>query len=282
MYRFARLSAAALLALGTAVLPALADEVTADTVLAEVNGHKITVGNLIEVRKTLPQQYQQLPDDVLFKGMLDQMIQQQVLADELGTPTRAEELTIQNQQAALAAGLMVKRILAQPISDEDLQKAYQAQYASAEPKKEYNASHILVKTKEEADDIIKQLSEGAKFADLARDKSQDPGSGAAGGELGWFSTGMMVKPFEDAVVNAKVGEVTGPIETQFGWHIILVNDTRLAEAPKLDDVRADLEKALRDQQVQDAIAAATAKAQIVRNDIPGLDPSIMKNEDLVK
>jgi peptidyl-prolyl cis-trans isomerase C len=281
MFRFARISAAAALVL-TSALPALADDITADTVVAEVNGHKITVGNMIELRKGLPDKYKALPDDVLYKGMLDQMIQQQVLADELGSPSKAEQLTLDNQRAALAAGLVVNRLLEAPIPDEDLQKAYQDKYAGAEPQMEYNASHILVKTQEEADDIIKQLQAGAKFEDLAREKSQDPGSGAAGGKLGWFGKGMMVKPFEDAVVAAKVGEVTGPVQTQFGWHIILLNETRVAEAPKLDDVRGDLEAELRDKAVKDAIAAATAKAQITRNDIPGLDPSILKNEDLVK
>jgi peptidyl-prolyl cis-trans isomerase C len=93
---------------------------------------------------------------------------------------------------------------------------------------------------------------------------------------------MMVKEFEDAVVAAKVGEVTDPVQSQFGWHIILVNETRVQEAPPLDAVREELLAELRDKAVQDAIAAATANAQIVRNEIPGLDPAFLRNEDLLK
>lgn len=281
MFRFARTAAVAALALVVAA-PGFAEDLTADTVLAEVNGQTITAGNLITLLKSLPPKYQQLPNDVLLKGMLDQMIQQTVLASELGDPSTAEALTLHNQEVALKAGLVLARVADAPISQADLEAAYHAKYDQAGGQTEYNASHILVPTKEEADAIIEQLHTGASFGDLAREKSQDPGSGSQGGNLGWFSKGMMVKPFEDAVTGAKVGEIVGPVQTQFGWHVIQLNDSRIAEAPKLDEVKADLETELRQKAVQDAIADATAKAQITRNDIEGLDPSFLRNEALVK
>lgn len=281
MYPFARTTAAAVLAVLSA-LPALAEDVTADTVLAEVNGHKITVGHMIALRRNLPAQYQQFPDDVLFQGLMDQMIQQTVLADTLGTPTPAEQLQIDNQNIAMAAGLVVQRVVAEGITDEALQAAYNARFADVEPTLEYNASHILVATKEEADAIVADLRGGANFGDIAREKSTDPGSGANGGNLGWFGKGMMVKPFEEAVVAATVGEVTEPVESQFGWHIILVNETRTQEAPPLESVREELIKEMRDKAVSDAVAAATDKAQITKHEIEGLDPSFLRNEDLLK
>jgi peptidyl-prolyl cis-trans isomerase C len=281
MFRSASTCAAALLSLALA-LPAQAEDINADTVLAEVNGHKITAGHMIALRVNLPEQYQSLPDNVLFDGLLEQMIQQILLAGELGTPTRAEQMQIENQQTAMAAGLEVQRLLATAVSDEALKAAYDARFANAEPELEYNASHILVASKEEADAIVAELAAGGDFAEIAKTKSTDPGSGANGGELGWFGNGMMVKPFEDAIVAAKVGEVTGPVQSQFGWHIIKVNETRVKAAPALDEVRAELEDELKDKAVQDAIAAATAKAQITRNEIEGLDPAFIRNEDLIK
>jgi peptidyl-prolyl cis-trans isomerase C len=280
MFRFARTSVLAL----CLAMPAVAQDapVGADTVLAEVNGTRITVGHLIAMRMKLPEQYQSLPDDVLFSGLLDQMIQQTVLAGEVGTPSKAEALEIENQTTALSAAVVVQRLLSQPVSEEALQALYAERYANADRALEYNASHILVATKEEADAIVADLRGGADFAEIAKEKSTDPGSGANGGELGWFGTGMMVKEFEEAVVAAKVGEVTDPVQSQFGWHVILVNETRVPEAPALDSVRDELVAELRDKAVQDAIAAATANAQIVRNEIPGLDPAFLRNEDLLK
>lgn len=281
MYRFARTCAAIALALAAAS-PGLAADITADTVIAEVNGVKITAGHMIALRQNLPEQYQSLPDQVLYDGLLDQMIQQVVMSGEMGTPTRSEALQIENQEIAMSAGLVVQRVLNGAVTEAGLQAAYDARFAGATQDLEYNASHILVETKEEADAIVAELAAGADFADIARDKSKDPGSGANGGLLGWFGKGMMVKPFEDAVLAATVGEVTAPIESQFGWHIILVNETRTQALPALDELREELADELRDAAVQELIAAATAKAQITRTELEGLDPAFLRNEDLLK
>jgi peptidyl-prolyl cis-trans isomerase C len=281
MYRFARTCAAIALALAAAS-PGRAAEITADTVIAEVNGVKITAGHMIALRQNLPEQYQSLPDEVLYDGLLDQMIQQIVMSGEMGTPTRSEALQIENQEIAMSAGLVVQRVLSGAVTEEGLQAAYDARFAGAAQELEFNASHILVETKEEADAIVAELAAGADFADVARDRSKDPGSGANGGLLGWFGKGMMVKPFEDAVLAAKVGEVTAPVESQFGWHIILVNETRTQALPALDELREELADELRDAAVQEVIAAATAKAQITRTEIEGLDPVFLRNEDLLK
>lgn len=281
MYRFARTCAAIALALAAAS-PGLAADITADTVIAEVNGVKITAGHMIALRQNLPEQYQSLPDQVLYDGLLDQMIQQVVMSGEMGTPTRSEALQIENQEIAMSAGLVVQRVLNGAVTEAGLQAAYDARFAGATQDLEYNASHILVETKKEADAIVAELAAGADFADIARDKSKDPGSGANGGLLGWFGKGMMVKPFEDAVLAATVGEVTAPIESQFGWHIILVNETRTQALPALDELREELADELRDAAVQELIAAATAKAQITRTELEGLDPAFLRNEDLLK
>src|SRR5690606_27065309 len=127
--------------------------------------------------------------------------------------------------------------------------AYDARYGSATPETEYKASHILVETEEAAADLVKQLADGADFATLARDNSTGP-SGPNGGDLGWFGTGMMVKPFEDAVVALEPGEIAGPVQTDFGWHVIKREETRLKDAPDFAAVKDELADELQRKTVE--------------------------------
>ena len=121
-------------------------------------------------------------------------------------------------------------------TDAELKAEYDTQVA-AMPKMQYKARHILVKTKEEADAIIAELKKGAKFEKLAAEKSLD-GSKTNGGDLGWFSPGNMVKPFADAVAGLKKGETTStPVQSEFGWHVIRLDDTRETAPPSFDSVK---------------------------------------------
>ena len=266
----------------TAVLagPALAEGETADTVVATVNGVKITLGQMIALRETLPEQYTSLPEDVLFKGIYDQLIQQEVLAQsvkELGPRALA---SIENDKRGYVSGLAIEGIVKAAVTDEALQAAYDAKFQDAAPQTEYNAAHILVATEEEANKLKADLAAGADFAELAKANSTDTGSGANGGDLGWFGKGMMVKPFEDAVVGAKVGEVTGPVKTDFGYHLILVKETRVADKPTLDQLRDELAKEVEDTAIKAKIDELTAGATVTR-DGEALDPAILKNSALI-
>ena len=206
--------------------PVLADgHESADTVLATVNGTEITVGSLIAMTAMLPQEYQQLPDEVLFDGMLDQLIQQELLAvaaEADMTPLR--EAGLANAARNFLATSLVEEVAREPVTDEELQAVYDEIFAAVEPSVEYNASHILVETEEEAAEIVTLLADGADFAELATERSTGP-SGPNGGQLGWFGPGMMVAPFEEAVMALEIGDVSGPVETQFGWHVIILNDS---------------------------------------------------------
>jgi peptidyl-prolyl cis-trans isomerase C len=115
---------------------------------------------------------------------------------------------------------------------------------------------------------------------LAKANSTDTGSGAQGGDLGWFGLGMMVKPFEDAVVAAQIGKVTDPVKSDFGWHLILVSETRVAEQPTLDDLREELAAEVENKAVEAKIAELTATAKVEK---PGekLDPALLKKTDLI-
>ena len=267
------------LALAAAVaLPVTAqDEPSVDTVVATVNDTEITLGHMLVARASLPQQYQQLPDDVLFQGILDQLVQQTALADSFtGELPPRVTLSIENETRSLTAGEAIEGVMAEDVSDEELQAAYDAQYKDAEPEQEFNASHILVETKEEADAIKVELDGGADFAEVAKEKSTGP-SGPGGGSLGWFGPGMMVPEFEEAVAGMEAGGVSEPVETQFGWHVIKLNETRTGEAPALEDVREELETQVRQTKVQEAIESLTEAAEVDRSAAEGIDPTVLKN-----
>jgi peptidyl-prolyl cis-trans isomerase C len=264
-------------ALGLAAAPLAAQD--ADTVVATVGDTEITIGHMIVARQTLPRQYQQLPDEVLFPGLLDQLIQQNALAQSLESPTKATQLTIENQRTGLLAGEALGMAGQDAATDEAIEAAYAARYADAEPSTEYNASHILVETEEEAQALIGQIDEGANFAELAREHSTGP-SGPDGGSLGWFGTGMMVPEFEEAVMALESGEVSPPVQTQFGWHVVRLNETRMAEAPPLEEVRGEIAEELRQQAVEARIAEVVEQADITRAEVD-VDPSILSDLSLV-
>ncbi|PYE84428.1 peptidylprolyl isomerase [Pseudoroseicyclus aestuarii] len=297
------LSLAAILAAGTA-MPALAQDDTATTeteattteaestggdeaqstasasdVVVTVNGTEITLGEMIIARNQLPAQYQQLPPEALFDGLVNQIVQQQVLADTVdGTPERVE-FALSNERRSLLAGEAVNALMGEGPSDEELQAAYDEAFADVEPVTEYHARHILVDTQDEATAVIERLNAGEDFDAVAQEVSTDTGSGAQGGDLGWFADGMMVQPFQDAVSELEPGEMSEPVETQFGWHVIELQDTRMQEAPSLDEVRDQLTQQIQQQQVEDRLAELEGEAEITRNE--DIAPSALSDTSLL-
>ncbi|MFQ6546955.1 peptidylprolyl isomerase [Aestuariibius sp. 2305UL40-4] len=253
-----------------------AEAPTADTVIATVNGTDITLGHLVIARAQLPAQYQQLPAEILFDGVLDQLIQQTLLADQLEEETGRLQLALDNERRSLRAGEVITEITESAVTEEALQEAYDTRFADVEPTQEYNASHILVETEEEAQEVITELEGGADFAELAQDRSTGP-SGPNGGELGWFGPGMMVAPFEEAVVALEVGEVSGPVETQFGWHVIILNDSRQQEAPPIEQLRPELEAELQQAAIEARVNELTEGADITRPEAGDFDPAILND-----
>jgi len=255
-----------------AAAEAPAAKASADTVVATVNGTDITLGHMQVLRAKLPAQYQKLPLDVLYKGILEQLVQQTALA-QLSEPkmTLRDKLAIENDRRGYLSGLALADFANNVVTDAVLQKAYDAKYS--EMKKEYNAAHILVKTEEEANKIKAEIDGGADFAEMAKAHSSD-GAAANGGDLGWFSEGMMVKPFQDAVFAMEKGQVSAPVQTQFGWHLIQLKDTRIAKAPPLDEVRDKLATEIQQAAIQDHLKEVVAAAKIER---PGdtMDPAIL-------
>lgn len=259
--------------------PAMAQD--ADQVVATVNGTDITVGHMIVARATLPAQFQELPDEVLFNGILEQLIQQTLLAQSFdGDLPKRVQLSLENETRSLTAGEALEGLFATALTPAALQAAYEARFEGAEQAEEYNASHILVETEEAAVAIKAEIEGGAEFAAVAREKSTGP-SGPNGGQLGWFGTGAMVPSFEAAVIALEVGEISDPVQTQFGWHVIILNETRVQERPALEDIRAELEDELRTASLEARIEDLTATATINQSGATGLDPAILKDLTLV-
>lgn len=265
----------------TLALPAAAETPDAGTVVARVNGEEITVGHMIVARASLPQQYQQLPVDTLYDAILDQLIQQSALQQSLGgTTPRHVELALDNERRSLLAAEAIEGIMATAASDADIQAAYDAEYGDGFGADEFNASHILVETEDEARALKAELDAGADFAELAKAKSTGP-SGPSGGALGWFELGRMVPKFEDAVAALEPGQVSGPVQTKFGWHVILLNETRKTDAPALETVREDIAARLRQEAVKIRIDELVGASSIDRLEVDGLDPMILQDLDLV-
>lgn len=260
---------------------AAAQDANADTVIATVNGTEITLGQLIIARAQLPQQYQQLPADILFDGLVEQLIQQELLAKSVTEEPKRVALALQLERRSLLAGEAIEAISNEAITDEALTALYDSRFGSAEPEVEFNASHILVETEEEALAVIARLDDGADFATTAQEVSTGP-SGPSGGELGWFGMGMMVAEFEAAVAELEVGAISAPVQTQFGWHVIKLNDTRDTPIPELDAVRQELVSEIQEQAVTEALESLTESAEIVRAEDLGLDPAILQNLDLLE
>ncbi len=259
----------------------LAAQPTADTVVATVNGEEITVGHMIVARATLPQQYQQLPAETLYNAILDQLIQQTSLVQAGdGKVPREVRIQIENEKRSLLAAGMLEEIMGASAGDAEVKAAYDAKYADGYGGDEFSAAHILVETEEEALAIKADLDAGADFAQTAKEKSTGP-SGPGGGDLGWFGLGAMVPEFEAAIVTLEPGQVSDPVKTQFGWHVIILNEKRKSKAPELATVREELVTQLQQDAVEARIEELTAAATIVRPEIEGMTPELIQNLDLL-
>lgn len=268
------------LAVVSALPLAAQDAPTVDTVVATVNGEAITLGELIVLREKLPAQYQQLPDDVLFKGLIDQAVQQLTLEQSVAdTKSKRDELWLETDARGYMAGKALEAVVKTAVTPEALQAAYDAKYAAAPDATEYSAAHILVADEAKAKELKTQIDGGADFAELAKANSSDTGSAVNGGDLGWFGLGMMVKPFEDAVVALEPGKVSDPVKSDFGWHIIKLNETRVAAKPTLEAVTQELQAELEQKAVAAHIEKLTAEAKIEKPG-EGLDPALMRDATL--
>ncbi|MDP5086762.1 MAG: peptidylprolyl isomerase [Yoonia sp.] len=272
------LGAAAVTALMTT--GATAQDVTADTIVATVGDTEITLGEVIIARTQLPPQFAQFPNEVLFEGIIDQLIQQQLLADVLTETPAVVEYTLNNERRSLLAAQVITEIAETSITEADIQAAYDMRFADAVEIEEFNASHLLVETEEEAAAAKARIDEGAAFADVARDVSIGP-TGPNGGNLGWFGKGAMVPAFEDQITSLEVGGVSEPFETQFGWHVATLMEVRVQPQPTLEDLRREITAELQEAAITARLEELAAAQTIVEPEAGQFDPNLIDQIDLL-
>ena len=248
--------------------PALAKDEgakTAKTIIATVNGTPIPqyrADALIGAQTA--QGRPDTPD--LHQAVREELIRRELLAQEAHKMGIDKKPEIQGEmelarQSVLIGAYMQEYLRSHPISDAAVKKEYDSVKAKLGDK-EYKARHILVGTEKEAKDIIAKLDKGAKFEDLAKE-SKDPGSKDHGGELGWAAPTSYVQPFADALVKLQKGKYTEtPVKTDFGYHVIMLEDTRPLKLPTLDETKAQLVQRLQQQMVEKHILALRSKAKV--------------------
>ena len=236
--------------------------------VAKLNGEDIYLDEVLRLVEKLPEEIRQQPLETYFDRLIDDIVDSRLAAaagNEAGL-TYDERVIEQMSIAAqrVLAEAWINSELRKSITDEAVQQAYDIFVADEQSRHEVRARHILVKEKAEAEAVIAELQGGADFAELAKKRSTGP-SGPNGGDLGYFPRGAMVPAFENAAFALEAGSFTQtPVQTQFGWHIILVEEKRIAEAPTIEELAPQLRQNLISQNLGRLLDSLRTNARIER------------------
>jgi peptidyl-prolyl cis-trans isomerase C len=221
----------------------------ADPVVARINGFDIHRSDIEEAARNLPPQARQQPADKIYEALLNQMVGTTLVAQAArrakfqDQPDTKRKLALIQDQ--VLAQLYIDQLIQKDITEAKLKAAYEKYLKTAPPREEVNARHILLTNEADAKAVIDQLKKGADFATLAKEKTTDPAGKTSGGDLGWFTKDQMVPEFADAAFKLKKGEFTEtPVKTQFGWHVIKVEDRRVAKPPSFEELKPQLSNQL--------------------------------------
>ena len=239
------LVAAALL--GTVVLPASAQN------LAIVNGKPVPSARAEALKQQVERSGRPITPEV--EGQIkEEVIAREIFMQEAKKRGLEGSAEYKNQLELARQTILIRELFADyqkknPVTDAEIQAEYD-KFVAANSGKEYKASHILVESEDQAKSIIAQVNKGAKFEEIAKKESKDPGSGAKGGDLDWANPSNYVAEFTEALVKLKKGEMTAvPVKSQFGWHIIRLDDERQAQLPKLEEVKPQIAQQLQQQKL---------------------------------
>ncbi|EIJ33177.1 peptidylprolyl isomerase [Thiothrix nivea] len=255
-----------IIATGLVGLTLIATTLYADDkkVVATVNGVEITQETLDAVSGMVSRSTQ--GEKVDSKALLDDLIVTELARQEANKAGLAERDEVKNKVKDFTDKLVLnlwtqEQAASFKPSDDELKKAYEER-TSGDNKYEYKARHILMKTQEEAAAVIKELESGVDFADLAKKKSTGP-SGPTGGDLGWFKAESMVKPFSAAVAKMEPGTISKePVQTQFGWHVIKLEERRDVKPPSFDDMKPQLEREFEQKKMLEYMDGLRSKADV--------------------
>jgi len=254
--RSAAVAAIALLAAATAANPALAQTAPAapanagampdpaTVTVARVGDDTISLADLIAMREDLPPQYRQVPLQMIYPALLERAIDGRLIANAARKANLSErgdvKQRIRRAEDQVLSQVYLSESIAAQVTEEALKQRYEKASADATGREEAHARHILVDTEEAAKAVIADLDKGADFAALAKERSTDPGA-SEGGDLGWFTAEQMVPEFSEAAFALQPGTYTKePVKSQFGWHVILLEDKRTAAAPTFEEMKDKL------------------------------------------
>lgn len=249
------------------------DRLAKDAVVAVVNNKKIISSELIQAFQSLPRQHQQRGLRAVYNELLERLIDDKLLTihgrlnNLAGDPEVKTMLKAAEDQ--IIARIYMKRLISQSITEEALQERYVELAKNTPSQEEVLARHILVDTESAAKETIKMIKGGKSFEEVAKSHSKDPAA-AQGGDLGYFRKGDMVKPFSDAAFSMQAGMMTEkPVKTEFGWHVIKVEDRRQSSAPPFERIRGKIARDLGRRIAVDVLKQARGSAKIERYALDG-------------
>ncbi|MFP3874317.1 MAG: peptidylprolyl isomerase [Thiohalophilus sp.] len=234
--------------------------------VAVVNGEPISQKTFERYLKYRSQQQDGESGEIDREALINELINRELLLQEARKQELDQDPEVafrlrQLQADALIQALIQKEAQSKPVSESELKKEYDKRIASSDAK-EYKASHILLKSEDEAKEVIKELDDGAVFADVAKAKSTGP-TAKNGGDLGWFNANQMVPPFTQAVSEMKKGSYSkAPVKTQFGWHVIKLEDERKVTPPKFEEVKDQLRNMKSSQIIQQYVIQLRQNANV--------------------
>ncbi len=231
----------------------------------KVNGVAIDE-NLVNLLVKERQAQGQPDSPQLRRAIREDLVARELMAQEARKQGLNSKPEVKSQMELASQSVLVRAYLqdfakAHPVSEAAMKAEYE-KLKTVMGDKEYLVRHILVAKESEAQDIEAQLKKGAKFEQLAKEKSKDPSGKSNGGALGWVAPGGLVKPFADAMVKLQKGQTSGPVQSEFGWHIIRLEDIRPMKAPPYDTIKDGLRQRVEQQEVQKMIADLRAKAKV--------------------
>ena len=249
----------------TAGLPAVAQDEAEDPAVATVNGEAILQSEVLEAASRLPQEYQ-AQIAILYPMLVERLVDMKVVVLAAAEAGLGDDDEVQRRLAQRKAEIMrdvyLERLVAEEVTPEKIEAQYDVYLEQNPPETEVKARHILLETEEDAMAVIGELDGGADFAALAKERSTGP-SAADGGDLGYFNKEQMVAPFADAAFSLEPGvHSSAPVETQFGWHVILVEDRRTQEPATFEDVQVELQNDLSRATVREKVAELRAEAEV--------------------
>ena len=249
-----------------------------DPVVAVVNGQQIHLSDVEIAQQSLPQQYRNMPLAAVFPALLDRMVDSKLVEQDGRTNKVTDDPAFKKRLAfvedQVVQDFWLQKQIAEKVTPEKMKQAYEEKVKNMPAEDEVHARHILVATEPEAKAIIADLKKGAAFDKLAKEKSTDKASGAEGGDLGWFKKTDMVKEFADAAFALKKGELSQtPVKTQFGYHVIKVEDRRKAPPPSFEELSGQIHQDLARETVTAMLNKLRADAKVEKFNIDGSAPA---------